>query len=103
MKRFLIAYTFRLDADAEVVWQRTVADFIAELDRDPVLAGRIGYRCMRAKAGGAYYHLAEPADDEAAAVLQTRDYFRRYTDETRRVAGGTVEVTPLETIAETRR
>jgi len=101
MKRFLIAYTYRLDADSRAAWHRQVAEFIEQLDKDPALGGRIRYRCMKAGEGDAYFHLAEVADEQALAVLRERPYFKRYTEETKRVGGGAVDVTPLETISET--
>jgi len=33
--------------------------------------------------------------------LQANEFFSRYNEETKRVSGGTVEVVPLEIIAET--
>jgi quinol monooxygenase YgiN len=101
MKRFLIRYTFRPETGAVEEWHRSVAAFIAAIDSDAALKGRLTYRCMKVREGQEYFHLAEPADDEAIQVLQSRDYFKRYTEETKRVAGGAVEVSPLETIAET--
>jgi hypothetical protein len=66
------------------------------------LNGRIAYRCMKADNGSnEYYHLAASSDDEASRALQSRDFFKAYTDETKRVSGGTVEVLPLAIIAET--
>ena len=41
------------------------------------------------------------ADDQAPKDLQQRDWFKLYTEKTRLVAGGEVEVLPLEIIAET--
>jgi len=101
MKRFLIAYNYRLDGGSRGAWHRQVADFIEQLDKDPAIGGRIRYRCMKAKEGEFYYHLAEVADDQAFEVLRERPYFKRYTEETKRIGGGSVDVTPLETIAET--
>jgi len=40
--------------------------------------------------------------DEVPGLLQQREWFKRYTEETKRVGGGTVEVLPLEIIAETK-
>jgi hypothetical protein len=102
MKRFLIKYRYAVPGEPPEAWHRQVAEFIAALDGDPELAGRIAYRCMKARDGAEYYHLAEPADDEAAKILQERPFFKRYTEESRRVAGGSLEVVALETIAETR-
>jgi hypothetical protein len=101
MKRFLIKYTFHPETGAVEDWHGHVAAFISALDNDPTLKGRIMYRCMKVREGRDYYHLAEPRDDEAIKQLQERDYFKRYTEETKRVGGGAVEVLPLETIAET--
>jgi quinol monooxygenase YgiN len=102
MKRSLIAYTYRLDAGSRAAWHRQVAEFIEQLDKDPALGGRIRYRCMKAKESESYYHLAEVADDQALEILRERAYFKRYTEETKRVGGGSVDVTPLETIAESK-
>lgn len=101
MKRFLISYDFRLPPGEESAWHRDVATFIGELARDPEIGGRIRYRCMKAKNGQSYFHLAEPADDGAVPVLQSRDYFKRYTEATKRAGGGEVHVTELETIGDT--
>lgn len=101
MKRFLISYTFRLDPPAEAAWQKRVGEFIAAIDADPELRGRIKYRCMKVKDSGSYYHLAEVADDAAGKALQERAFFKSYTEETKRVGGGAVTVSPLETLAET--
>jgi hypothetical protein len=99
MKYFLIKYQFKNGAPE--AWRQHIADFISALENDPELRGRISYRCMKEKDGARYYHLAATSDDQAAGVLQSRDFFKRYNEETRRVAGGEVEVTPLEVIAET--
>ena len=100
MKQFLIKYRF--EHGTPEAWHRQIAEFISELDGDSELNGRITYRCMRQSAGTDYYHLATAADDAAANVLQQREFFRRYTEATKRVAaGGLVEVVPLDVVAET--
>lgn len=103
LKRFLITYTFRPGHATVDEWHRHVAEFIAALAADPALGGRIRYTCMKAKDGSKYFHIAEVADDDAPKELQQRDFFKRYTEETKRVAGGEVEVVGLETIAESQR
>ncbi len=100
MKHFLIKYRFK-DGSPEA-WRDEIERFIAAVEADRTLNGRIAYRCMKADNGsGEYYHLAATADDEASKALQQRDFFKRYTEETKRVSGGTVEVLPLAIIAET--
>jgi quinol monooxygenase YgiN len=100
MKHFLIKYRFK-DGSPEA-WRDEIERFIAAVEADEILNGRIAYRCMKADNGsGEYYHLAAAADDEAAKALQSRDFFKHYSAETKRVSGGTVEVLPLTIIAET--
>ncbi len=99
MKSFLIKYQFKEGTPED--WHKEIGRFIAALDTDPDLKGKIAYRCMKETNGPGYYHLATPMSDEATAALQSKDFFRPYTEETRRVAGGVVEVVPLEIIAET--
>jgi hypothetical protein len=99
MKQFLIKYRFTHGTKEE--WHQDIARFIANLDSDLVLKGRISYRCMKNAKDSDYYHLARAADDQAPKELQQRDWFKLYTEKTRLVAGGEVEVLPLEIIAET--
>jgi hypothetical protein len=101
MKQFLIRY--RLTNGTPDSWHRDVTKFIAALDGDPDLKGRISYRVMKTKDGSDYYHIASPADDDAVKTLQQREFFKAYTEKTRAVAGGDVTVSPLEIIAETAR
>jgi len=100
VKHFLIKYRFQNGSPE--AWREHVKRFIAAVEADGALNGRIAYRCMKADNGsGEYYHLAAAADDEASKALQSRDFFKAYTEETKRVSGGTVEVLPLAIIAET--
>ena len=99
MKYFLIKYRFTNGSQAE--WQQEMTRFVSALENDPDLKGRISYRCMKGRDGSEYYHLAAAADDEASKALQGRDFFSRYTEQTKLVAGGAVDVLPLEIIAET--
>jgi hypothetical protein len=73
------------------------------LQGDGVLKTSISYRCMKVRDGVDYYHLASAVDDRAIKTLQERDFFQRYTERTKFVAGGEVEVLPLEVVAETDR
>ena len=99
MKHFLIRYK-RANGTQED-WHRDIAGFIAELDKDPELKGKILYRCMKIRDGADYFHLAAAADENAVKALQSREFFKRYTEKTKQVAGGEVTVSPLEIIAET--
>ena len=99
MKHFLIRYQFK--SGSREAWHQHIAQFISALDNDPELKGKISYRCLKERDGTGYYHLAAASDAEAISALQSRDFFRRYTEESKAVASGEVEVVPLEFIAET--
>ncbi len=100
MKQFLIKY--RLQNATPEAWHKDVADFIAAIDSDPALRGKITYRCMKSRDGSDYYHLATAVDEAAVKALQQSAFFSRYTEKTKQAAGGTVDVVPLEIVAETK-
>lgn len=102
MKQFLISY--RLKDGMEERRREEIGAFIAALDADPELRGRLAYRCMKlgGETGGArYLHVATAADENAVRTLQSREFFARYTAQTEACADGEVDVSPLELIAET--
>ena len=99
MKHFMIKYQFANGTTEE--WHREIGKFIAAIDNDSELRGRIIYRCLKNRDDASYWHLASAADDSAVKTLQQRDFFKHYTEKTRQVAGGEVTVTPIELIAET--
>jgi hypothetical protein len=99
MKHTLIKYRFKSGSKDE--WHQEIARFISLLDNDPALQGKISYRCMKRRDGDDYYHLAAAVDDQAIKALQANEVFRKYTEKTKLVAGGEVEVLGLEIIAET--
>lgn len=99
MKQFTIKYRFQHGTQED--WHQHIASFIAALGSDPVLKDKISYRCMKYKNSAEYIHLAAATDDEAIRTLQSREFFQGYTEQTKLVAGGAVEVSPFEIIAET--
>jgi hypothetical protein len=99
MKHFMIKYQFANGTPEQ--WHREIARFISALDNDADLKGKIRYRVMKNRDDSSYFHLAAAADEAAVKTLQSRDFFKHYTEQTRQVAGGEVTVTPLELIAET--
>jgi hypothetical protein len=99
MKHFMIKYQFANGTPE--AWHQEVARFIAALNSDPELRGKILYRVMKNRDDASYFHLAAAADEQAVKTLQSRDFFKHYTERTRQVAGGEVTVTPIEVIAET--
>jgi hypothetical protein len=99
MKHFMIRYRFKQGSKDD--WHRAIADFVAAIEGHPALEGKILYRVVNVRGSDQYYHLAAAADDQAIQTLQSQDFFKSYNAETRRVAGGEVEVVPLDIIAET--
>jgi hypothetical protein len=99
MKQFLIKYRHTNGTTED--WHKEIARFIAGIDGDPALRGKVGYRCMKARDGKDYFHIATVHDDQGRVALQDRPWFKAYTEKTREISGGTVEVVPLETIAAT--
>ena len=99
MKHFMIKYQFANGVTE--AWHREIGRFIAALNSDPELKGKISYRCMKTRDDSSYYHLAAAADEQAVKTLQSRDFFKHYTEKTREAAAGEVVVTPIELIAET--
>jgi hypothetical protein len=98
VKYFLIKYQFK--TGTEGAWHRQIASFIAAVESDPELKGKLSYRCMKQRGSANYFHIVA-ADDDANGILQKKGFFKPYTEETKRVSGGTVEVLPLDMIAGT--
>jgi hypothetical protein len=67
----------------------------------PALKSKIGYRCLKNRDGQDYYHLATVLDDSCRVALQECAFFKHYTEATKAASSGTVEVVPLEVVAET--
>jgi hypothetical protein len=99
MKHFLIKYTFK--NGPREAWHAEIARFISALENDPKLRGRIAYRCMKVREADEYYHFATVLDDAAPGDLGEADFFKHYTDASDNASGGTLEVLPLEVVAET--
>ena len=99
MKYSMIKYQFTNGTTED--WHREIDRFIAAIESDPELKGKISYRCMKTADDKSYMHLAAAVDEAAIKTLQSRDFFQRYREKTREVAGGNVTVTPIEMIAGT--
>jgi hypothetical protein len=99
VKHFLVKYTFK--QGTREAWHAEIARFIAALEADPKLQGRISYRCMKVRDSDDYYHVAAAADDAAPGDLNAADFFKHYTAASDTVSAGLLEVLPLEILAET--
>jgi len=101
MKQFLISYRFA-EGSSEEAWHQEVHRFIAAIEADADLSGKLSYKCFKSLKGPEYYHLATPVDEATTELLGTKEFFKKYTEETERVSGNTVTVTPLELVAGTK-
>ena len=100
MKQFLITYTFSQGSEAD--WRKEIDTFIAAIENDPELHGKLSYRCMKSGKGPEYFHIATVEDESVTTLLGQRDFFKHYSEKTEEVSGGNVRVMPLELIAETK-
>jgi len=98
MKHILIRYHFTNGSKED--WHSDIARFIESLESDPELRGKITYRAMKT-ASDDYYHLATVTGQETTDLLGRREFFERYTKRLNEIAGGEVEVIPLEIVGET--
>src|SRR5260221_5245134 len=93
MKHFMIKYQFTNGTTEE--WHREIGRFIAALDNDPELRGRIIYRCMKTRDDSSYCHLASAVDDVAVKTVQQPDFFNDSHETTKKVRRGAVTVPPV--------
>jgi hypothetical protein len=99
VKHFLI--TYRLKGGLEDRRHRDIRTFVAALDADPELHGKVAYLTMKRGGSNDYLHVAAAADESAVKLLQSREFFKSYTARTDETAEGEVQVTPLEIVDET--
>ena len=102
MKQFLIRYR-RGGTDAET-WHRDVAAFIAALDGDAELSGKISRIAACASPTATIICISPRRQTRPPSRrCNPRDYFKRYNERTRQVAAdGKVEVLKLDVVAETK-
>jgi hypothetical protein len=99
MKYFLIKYSLKHGSEEQR--QAEIEAFIAAINADEAVSGKISYRCLKARESPDYYHFVEAAGDDAVKALQSREFFSRYTGQTDVASGDGVEVVPLELLAQT--
>ncbi len=85
----------------EAVWQKTIADFIAAIDTDAEVAGRLHYRVNKAREGNRRVHWGWWDKPETVAKMQSRDYFKTFSAKLREMAGDTLTTIPVTRHGET--
>ena len=92
MHGITILYDYKGD---EAAWERTTSRFIAAIDKDKELAGRLHYRVNRAKEGSRRVHWGWWESPDIVPILQSRDYFKEFTARVREMGGDSLTTIPL--------
>ena len=101
MKHFLIKYRFK-DGSPEA-WREEIQTFHRRRRSRPGLEwpDRLSLHESGKWVGRGLPPRRRRRTRNGPRPLQQRDFFKHYTEETKRVSGGTVEVLPLTILAET--
>ena len=69
-------------------WRKVVGDFIAAIDGDPEIAGKLTYQVTIADDGETRIHWGRWDSQETLRVMQSRDYFKAFAQRVKEFAGG---------------
>lgn len=72
-----IAVGYRYEGD-EAAWEKVVDDFTRAVSADAALSGRFSYHVQKSEGGGRL-HIGRWDAEETVKLLQSRDYFARFT------------------------
>lgn len=89
-----ITIIYEFDGD-EKAWEQAVAEFIAAVDADREVAGKFGYRVSKARQGGQRIHWGWWDEPATVETLQSRDYFRTFSQRVKRFAGDSLQTLPM--------
>ena len=103
MKHFLIKYRFKDGSRGGVARADRAVHRRRRGRRDPERPDRLSLHESRQRVRRVLPPRRHRRTTKLRKALQSRDFFKAYTDETKRVSGGTLEVLPLAIIAEKRR
>lgn len=92
MHGITIIYDF--DGD-EQAWEAAIGEFIASIDADRDVAGKFQYRVSKAKEGNRRIHWGWWNDPATVQTLQSRDYFRVFSQQVKTFAGDSLVAMPL--------
>jgi hypothetical protein len=101
MRSLLVQYT--LQAGTQDEWRKTIADFIANVNNEPELAGRFIYQVMEGKDDPTQKtHLISFIDDRAGDDIEAKPFLDGFRKAISHFASGKQKVTPLTIIARSR-
>ncbi len=96
-----ITINYRYDGP-EDEWRRAIDDFIAALDGDAEVAGRFNYQVATADDGVSRVHWGRWDSAETLKTMQSREYFRVFSERVRDFAGGPPQTLGAEVVLKTK-
>ena len=95
-----IIVRYRYDGD-ESAWQSVVDQFVSAIANDQAVKGRFHYTVTAAADGITRTHMGRWDSDETLKTVQSRDYFKAFTDATQGLAGDSLVSARMRVAAST--
>lgn len=95
-----IVVRYRYDGD-DAAWRGVVTTFVDAIGADDVVRGRFRYTVTTARDGVTRMHIGRWDSDEALKTVQSRDYFRAFSEAIQHFAGDTLESARIDVAAAT--
>ncbi|MCP4384234.1 MAG: hypothetical protein GY798_22965 [Hyphomicrobiales bacterium] len=95
-----IIVRYRYDGD-DAPWRSTINRFIDAINADEAVKGRFRYSVTIAKDGVGRTHIGRWDSDETLKTVQSRDYFKQFSEAVQEFAGDTLEPGRMEVVAST--
>lgn len=101
MRSLLVQYTLQNGTQDE--WQKTIADFIANVNNEKELAGRFIYQVMEGRDDPTQKtHLISFMDDRVGDEIEAKPFLDGFRKAISRYADGKQKSTPLKIVARSR-
>ena len=88
MQGIVIRYSY--DGD-EAKWRAATDAFIQAIENDDAVSGKFRYTVTTGKDGVTRTHLGRWDSDETLSTVQSRPYFKTFSDEVQAMAGDTLK------------
>ena len=95
-----IIVRYRYDGD-EAIWRSTIDAFIDAINADEAVKGRFKYFVTIAKDGVGRTHVGRWDSDEVLNTVQSREYFKQFSEAVQGYAGDTLEPGRMSVVAST--
>ena len=98
MQGIIVRYRYSGD---EPAWQAVVDDFVGAVSSDPEVRGRFRYTVTVAADGETRTHVGRWDSDETLKTVQSRPYFKAFSEAVQRFAGDLLQSTRMRIAAST--